>query len=65
MKYLKLNFAKYDKKMKSILDSMDYFECEICKCLTPKKYEGTEPNTCEMCMPKKTPEISTKNQWVV
>lgn len=28
------------------------FVCEICHCKTPKQYEGTEPNTCEMCMPK-------------
>ena len=27
------------------------FVCEICKCETPKIYEGSEPNTCSMCMP--------------
>ena len=27
------------------------FICEICKCETPKLYEGSEPNTCAMCMP--------------
>lgn len=63
MKYLKINFAKYDKKMKEILNSMGYFECEICKCLTPKKYEGTEPNTCEMCMPLNLGQNQAKTTW--
>ena len=27
------------------------FTCEICHCLTPKECEGSEPNTCAMCMP--------------
>lgn len=65
MKYLKFDFDRFDKWMKKILEDMTVFRCEICKKLTPKKYEGTEPNTCEMCMPKKMPEISTKNDWLV
>ena len=28
-----------------------HFICEICKCLTPVECEGSEPNTCAMCMP--------------
>lgn len=27
------------------------FICEICHCKTPKSCEGSEPNTCAMCMP--------------
>jgi hypothetical protein len=27
------------------------FLCEICGCLTPYECEGSEPNTCAMCMP--------------
>ena len=34
------------------MNNNDYFICEICKQKTPKKYEGSEPNTCEDCMPK-------------
>lgn len=29
----------------------EMFVCEICKCHTPKRYEGAEPNTCQQCMP--------------
>lgn len=29
-----------------------YFVCEVCKCKTPLKYEGGQPNTCENCVPK-------------
>lgn len=29
----------------------DTFTCEICKCVTPKRCEGSEPNTCADCMP--------------
>ena len=65
MKRLKFNFCKYDKKMKQIVEDMTFFECEICHCLTPKKFEGSEPCTCEMCMPKKIGEISTKYYWLV
>ena len=32
---------------------MEMFNCEICKCKTPKSCEGSEPNTCAMCMPIK------------
>ena len=28
-----------------------HFLCEICGCLTPYECEGSEPNTCAMCMP--------------
>lgn len=28
-----------------------HFLCEICGCLTPVECEGSEPNTCAMCMP--------------
>lgn len=27
------------------------FVCEICGCHTPKRCEGSVPNTCENCMP--------------
>ena len=27
------------------------FICEICHCETPIECEGSEPNTCAMCMP--------------
>lgn len=27
------------------------FICEICHCETPVECEGSEPNTCAMCMP--------------
>ena len=30
----------------------EFFICEICGCKTHKNYEGSEPNTCEVCMPK-------------
>jgi hypothetical protein len=29
------------------------FVCEICHCITPISCEGSEPNTCAMCMPIK------------
>ncbi len=29
------------------------FVCEICHCITPITCEGSEPNTCAMCMPIK------------
>lgn len=32
------------------------FKCEICGCKTPIECEGSEPNTCEMCMPKENLE---------
>ena len=28
-----------------------YFVCEICHSVTPIECEGSEPNTCAMCMP--------------
>ena len=31
--------------------SKTHFICEICHCKTPKSCEGSEPNTCAMCMP--------------
>ena len=27
------------------------FTCEICHCVTPRRFEGSEPNTCAECMP--------------
>lgn len=33
------------------------FICEICKEETPTKCEGSEPNTCAMCMPLLEGEI--------
>lgn len=30
---------------------METFICEICGVETPVEYEGSEPNTCCMCMP--------------
>ena len=44
-----------DNSFKNILlkliERKNSFTCEICKCLTPKECEGSEPNTCAMCMP--------------
>lgn len=37
------------KRRKKMQEEM--FVCEICKCHTPKRYEGAEPNTCQQCMP--------------
>ena len=34
-----------------LIERKNSFTCEICKCLTPNKCEGSEPNTCTMCMP--------------
>ena len=34
-----------------LIERKNSFTCEICKCLTPNKCEGSEPNTCAMCMP--------------
>lgn len=36
------------------------FICEICKKKTNIKYEGTEPNTCEACMPKNLAKFQRK-----
>lgn len=32
------------------------FKCEICGEWTPMGCEGTEPNTCAMCMPYRVEE---------
>ena len=46
------NLLKGDRFMrKRQKRRQEFFKCEICKCKTPLKYEGAEPNTCEMCMP--------------
>lgn len=34
-----------------LIEKRNSFTCEICKCLTPNECEGSEPNTCAMCMP--------------
>lgn len=36
------------------------FICEICHCRTPKSAEGSEPNTCNMCMPVEPASDSDK-----
>ena len=51
---------KYEFRMKKALDSMDYFVCEICGILTPRKYEGADPNTCCDCNPPEYWENSAK-----
>lgn len=56
MEHFETFFKKYDEKMNKILESMTYFNCEICHQLTPIKCEGSEPNTCAMCMPIKRGE---------
>lgn len=38
----------------------EYFVCEICGEKTPKRCEGTEPNTCSMCMPLPEPQNQPK-----
>jgi hypothetical protein len=58
----KRNNFIYEYKMAKILKSMDYFQCEICGVLTPRKFEGAEPNTCEDCMPRFLHENCGKNQ---
>lgn len=37
------------------------FVCEICHCLTPVECEGSEPNTCAMCMPLPDNEFMGQN----
>lgn len=39
---------------KSILHwfECDCFECDICHEITPKEYEGAEPNVCANCYPE-------------
>lgn len=36
---------------KNRCDEKKHFVCEICRCPTPIECEGSEPNTCAMCMP--------------
>lgn len=55
----KRNNYKYDYKMNKILESMDYFECEICGKLTPRKFEGADQNTCADCNPESLGENLT------
>ena len=38
-----------------------HFQCEICGCLTPIECEGSEPNTCAMCMPLPDTEFNGLN----
>ena len=40
-----------------------HFVCEICDCLTPKEYEGSEPNTCAECMPINIEEGGDNNGY--
>lgn len=40
------------------------FKCEICAQYTPKECEGTEPNTCAICMPVLKEEKPTHNEIV-
>lgn len=40
---------------------IDEFVCEICKQKTPLSCEGSEPNTCAMCMPLPDNEFMGEN----
>lgn len=44
-----------------LIEKRTSFTCEICKCLTPNECEGSEPNTCAMCMP--LPESENRGQY--
>lgn len=30
----------------------DLFTCEICKCKTPREFEGGDKNVCANCVPQ-------------
>ena len=54
MESLESKNAYKEKSKKSLQDKT--FVCEICGEITPKECEGTEPNTCAMCMPCENPQ---------
>ena len=63
-KFIKENKIKFfhyrtskalDKEIELIIEPT--FVCEICHEETPTKCEGSEPNTCAMCMPEDERQI--------
>lgn len=46
---------------KNLIGKCKTFICEICQCETPIECEGSEPNTCAMCMPLPDTEFNGLN----